>query len=547
MAQNKHKTKRRIISILCASIIALYALAVPIGAVVVSDEHGFKDFNLYAQSTFPLTVGFSYVTRDPSTGVGKSYVYATDIGGFGEESNKTIFGNDTYTQNYTPIDGTTYKLEGALEYNFLDTQFPDDAVIQWTDGSHTSVIKRGWREISMTNKTPVGGNISGLQQGVVLRARDVAYNPKWLTVYDDSSTNYEDWMLPMFATPTVDIDFVDQIATVLTYSWSCTITDGNGNIHSHSGVERFDTRENNSGALQEIIPIDVLLEYTNYDTIIISDYRGFLDVDYYEFDPFDSPDELVGTWLFNEDLTKPDVSFEIGNGDISGQFCAMDSYANYQTYVYKDISYIRFNPTTSSFLRISADRYATIYNLWNSANDSWYLHAVSGPQERNAVINSASSDWSNVRTLKINSISGDYADKFAEWLIVNATKITDENGADVSSEGAWKPINSSGDGFVFKLRYPLYNTAGVVITGTTIYNVNMAKYGFPTMSKYIDTDNTYVPPLPDYNVNYTGWLGTAVGGFLDFELFPGFSLGGLLGILIGFSFVMLFLKFFAGG
>ena len=31
------------------------------------------------------------------------------------------------------------------------------------------------------------------------------------------------------------------------------------------------------------------------------------------------------------------------------------------------------------------------------------------------------------------------------------------------------------------------------------------------------------------------------------ELMPNFSIGGVLAILIGFSIVMLFLKFFAGG
>lgn len=48
-------------------------------------------------------------------------------------------------------------------------------------------------------------------------------------------------------------------------------------------------------------------------------------------------------------------------------------------------------------------------------------------------------------------------------------------------------------------------------------------------------------------VDFTTWLATAVGGFFDFSLFGGFSIGHMVGSIVAFSFVMLFLKFFAGG
>lgn len=48
-------------------------------------------------------------------------------------------------------------------------------------------------------------------------------------------------------------------------------------------------------------------------------------------------------------------------------------------------------------------------------------------------------------------------------------------------------------------------------------------------------------------VDFTSWLGTAVGGFLNFEIFPGFNMSGILLIIISFSLVMWFLKVFAGG
>ena len=47
--------------------------------------------------------------------------------------------------------------------------------------------------------------------------------------------------------------------------------------------------------------------------------------------------------------------------------------------------------------------------------------------------------------------------------------------------------------------------------------------------------------------DYTSWIATAVGGFLDFELFPGFTFGGILMVFIAFSCVMWFLRLVSGG
>ena len=66
----------------------------------------------------------------------------------------------------------------------------------------------------------------------------------------------------------------------------------------------------------------------------------------------------------------------------------------------------------------------------------------------------------------------------------------------------------------------------------------------PNMTKYV---NTFGVEPPDMTFDFTSWIGTAVGGFLNMELMPNFSIGGVLAILIAFSIVMLFLKFFAGG
>ena len=48
-------------------------------------------------------------------------------------------------------------------------------------------------------------------------------------------------------------------------------------------------------------------------------------------------------------------------------------------------------------------------------------------------------------------------------------------------------------------------------------------------------------------IPYTTWLGEAVGGFMDFELFKGFTLGGIFMTILAFSCVMWYLKLVAGG
>lgn len=396
MKNDKRKLLTRIIATMMVSIIVGCALAIPLGAVVNSSQGGFLDFNLTANSTFPLTVGFSYVTRDPATGAGNTYVYATEIGGFGEEWNTTLYGVDEYTQSYTPMEGVNYNLVGSLSYNLLEREFPENSYIMWDDGGVTSTIKRGYQVISLLNQAPSNGNILGQQQGAVLRARDVVYNPAWLVTEENQTSLTNEPMLPAFLSPIISEN--NSEAVVLTYSWSCTIIDQEGVVHEHSGYEVFDTREDNiSSRYVTIIPIEVLMNYSTQKTIVIAEYSGFLDVDYYTY-----------------------------NGD-------------------------------------------------------------------------------------------------------------------------WLETEASGDGYLLKLQYPLYDTSGVTITESETYREFMSVYGFPTFEKYIDTDGTIIMPSPPYKMDFTGWLGTAVGGFLDFELFEGFSLGGLLSVLIGFSFIMLFLKFFAGG
>lgn len=66
-------------------------------------------------------------------------------------------------------------------------------------------------------------------------------------------------------------------------------------------------------------------------------------------------------------------------------------------------------------------------------------------------------------------------------------------------------------------------------------------------SRAADLNTHVTPPSDAVFADYTSWIGLAVSGFLEFQVFPGFSFGALLMVIISFSTVMWFLKLFAGG
>lgn len=92
------------------------------------------------------------------------------------------------------------------------------------------------------------------------------------------------------------------------------------------------------------------------------------------------------------------------------------------------------------------------------------------------------------------------------------------------------PLNSQG----------VYDPVGVSFSG-------FMKYLGET---YDGISPTPTPPdLPDVEIGsrFTSFLASSVSGFFDFELMPGFSLGGVMAAIIAVVIVLLLLKFFSGG
>lgn len=304
--RKKFKILKRILPIICAVLCIATALATPIGAVINSSHGSYNNYDITGRSTFPMTVGFSYATRDLSTGAGASYVYSTYVGQYGVEFNDTKYGNEQYTLEYDPYGNgtTTYDVIGKLVYSL--------GAEEWgvsTEVETNSSFRLGRRRISMSNNTPESSNVAGLQQGVVLRADDIVFNPhtivdSWelettvvggqtINRYTYSLKDEMDWSysVPSFLTPT-PLAYANNLGIEMTYSWSADVMDNNGTVRHYSGTAVYDNRI--TGYQQELVPImsaEALLGqiggYGNggqiSDTIVIENYYGYLEYKYYEY------------------------------------------------------------------------------------------------------------------------------------------------------------------------------------------------------------------------------------------------------------------------
>lgn len=119
--------------------------------------------------------------------------------------------------------------------------------------------------------------------------------------------------------------------------------------------------------------------------------------------------------------------------------------------------------------------------------------------------------------------------------------------------------------FITNLKVKIYDFQATV-ADSDIYSPNPCYYSFDGRGM---NNKPYLVNISDREVDITdgldavgwynapgdieegfsivGWLTTAVGGFLSFELFPGFTLAGMLAVICGIGCLILILKIFAGG
>lgn len=551
MAQKKHKTKRRIICILCASIIALYALSIPIGAVVNGSQVSGDSAGLYGISPFPYTVGF--VQNDPT--LDRNYIFATDVGSYGLLDNTVVDGDDVFQWQYPDESSTNTSsiIYSDVEENWLNDELYWYALGSSGDynGSDMNKFYGGFGGITLEYNNVTSG-YNSTAESIVFKARNVYYNTVW--ALEQTAPNIfkklnnpdaEGYMMPSFRLPVLD-DYSTQ-AFVGAYSVEVLISDPNGNSTWHTYSVPIDTRVQ---VLDEIpfISYDVISSYINLGswgqllnadvpkTLLISEYRGFLDVDYYEYtEPVD--DSIVGTWVFNDNL------FAGSNYDAS--YAILSSVYKSNSDIYGELIY----GSTSYKLVFSEEQYPNYYGIFVNASSIVMKYPARAITFSFSDLGGSSIEFYDNIVSDSNIIIGS---NFLTWLQANASK---QVSTATVAEGTWEKVADIPLLNKVSVTYPMYNTSNA--THPYYDNFWERVFSYPSGKKFMEEVIGNAPTSPDIPVydeipeemydNYTGWLGQGVAGFFSAQIFPGITLGGIVGVMVMFGCAIALLKIFAGG
>lgn len=103
------------------------------------------------------------------------------------------------------------------------------------------------------------------------------------------------------------------------------------------------------------------------------------------------------------------------------------------------------------------------------------------------------------------------------------------------------------------LNYINYIKIGLASTNTETSS-NSNSFGFTStnvfdysLEDFLSSDNLIFDYSPLEPVEMSNWLLTAVGAFMDAELFPGLAIGGIFAVLVAFPVAIWFLKIVLGG
>lgn len=500
MAQNKHKIKRSIICILCASVIALYALSIPTYAVISVSRGEGTDYTMSANSSFPMTLGFVYKSSLNST---YNYTLCTDIGGYGQEFPRTDYGEDVVTYQYDEL-GTSTEVIRHIDYDF-STPFvtPNANFINQLNGN-----KLGYYQLRIGSYTP--DNPDQEVTSIIIKGSDIVYNRAWLDLYEQSGKTLDIAEHAYFGIPTLKLNELldDNTAQKLAgrVNISYYIQGASTTKERVAFSYEVDTSIVNNNLL--LLSIDNLLSYDVSDNprLLITDYECYIDVDYYEYVEPEPQDELVGTWVFNNVLDTSNIY---------------------------SIWYFTFSSAGSVYERLSR----TVSENGDGLNNMWYYSGSSGSKVYDSSWNS-----DNYKTITIAPSDDPFldGDTLLTFLQANATK--QDSSATVAEAGTWEKVTSNYPNYIY-LTMPTYDTSGAYSSDSAQVIAQNTYYSFPNANSYVNSIDRM--NLEDFDL--TSWLGTATKGFLDFQLWENFTIGGVLAILVTIPLMIWVLKLFAGG
>lgn len=595
-----------------AAFICLIGLSIPTAAIVDVSRGPGDDFNVTAMSSFPFTLGFTFRSSYDSD---YNYTCCTEIGGFGQEWQRTQSGTDSFI--YTFDEDGYEAVTRHLHYTFNG-----DPV--WSSTNYDGA-RWGYQSLSLALTTD---NSNQSCETIVVRAQDIVFNT-WPIyhffyqhgeVYDIADMAYLG--VPVFLAPQHDTTLEKYVGTV---SISYTVTDQYGGTRDVSFTQEYDSSVEPTCLMLDVEDLTTYyrpLEGQYSSKVLITDYYAFWDVDYYtrevassevtlidaDGNPFDLisiPSSSVGsTWnsYLGQTFTSAlGDSYVLSNfSQITGQMVFQRSDDRSMEYRILDgINYVTANDTIAFqdygtvFYQVedllagtwvfndslSWPRYSIDTALNFTSNGDEYTSISVGGKFVEASLKFTIRYYSRVagawvyayqndnfvtglKTIQINDLYSDFEStstfvtEFFPWLQSNATKQSTA-AASVASVSESDPVNAaatvsdvvytdwtitySDERNKVDVYYPLYDTSQ--------WDTSAVLLSYPNFENYL-AGTSELPngdDVPGVNTDFTSWLAVATGGFLNTELWPNFSIGGMLAILVSFSVVMIFLKVFAGG
>lgn len=518
---------------------------VPIGAITASGGSG--DYNTTSRSTFPVTVGFGYRII-PGAGQSPTMVFNNEFGGFGQELQAAQYGQDYYQFQYPLTVGGSYDQTGHGVYYYSYGDVTTSAYsIPYTDGSYNSAYYFGYQEVLLHNSAFLSdpydpdlafmNNREGTQQCITFKARDVVYNTHYL--YDMNLEMYDDprqAMMPcmvMFNNDNIAGFENDDAYYVYHYTWEVKFVDAYGNNHSYNGGWYHNTRDDPQ-KIMSLIPLATMQRMIPYGhSIVIDDFTGVLSATYYERP---SSNVINGTWVVEDGAVDSPLFGYDHSGPMDTAACAVVSYFDSNVVsMYSGLCH-------SSFTEDGYGRDFITNGDWSTNRG---FASLSGTPVSSDEFYSAN---------KIEISSWDYANNANTlwWYFLNDNYNQIEQGApDPNQSTQYVAKGLAGRGLMLTFYYPLFNGDNVVNTGSDIYKQYYDDFGFPYFAKYVKeygTRNPVSDDIPIYEgADISSWLVGAVGGFLGFELWPGFSLVNIMSVCVAIPLLLWILKLFAGG
>lgn len=641
----KYKLWYRILAYVGVILILFTACALPISAVIDVSRGEGSDYNITANSSFPMDIGFTYRSSPDST---YNYTLMTSLGGFGQEWNRTSYGEDVVFYMYDEL-GNAVEVERGIAYTYGDVEWTtEEAYI-----GHMMGNRLGYQPINIGSTTPSSTDEQPVTT-IVLKASDIVYNTAWTDWYritrdslDPPTLEELSYMgIPTIAAPHVIDPYSERFIGRLNINYD--IVDCYGNVKKSNYSVEIDTQLRDDPI--PLISVDDLLKYDIVlnPRLLISNYSAWWDVDYYtktasdpvtleggEYEGTASLPEMSGFSYarYNMPFVSNGQSFdgiEIDSGvvyyytqdaitqEITNRVTAItnnawvDGYQNielaYNYIVYQEFG-ILFNVifTRIEDVVISGDSLAGVWvfdeDITTALQDYagvpsilFYVDFTSGGNTFDTLglyRPSASDDNVNMqygllrsspmqvvgafsytvnngalwrsgeeyRTIAISTplanVGNASGSTLLNFLNACATKTSDEIGG----EESYTTVNTTSDrtneaqfavwvkdsNFDLKnsvnLTIPLYDTSEAIMSDEAAVAAQIIYWSFPNALSFVRNSSS----ISFDDLSWTDWLVNGISGFINFEIVPGLSFGGLIGILVTFSVVLIFLKIFAGG